>query len=284
MPTTVESVLTASLEPLSPSSSNQLYRASFIQLITTTQHKRWADLVTMADPKSIREQLSDLTTLAHNLETTMKASQIQHNDEIKYYQRTIDDLVKSQELLKKRNISLEAKQDEVLIDIKLLKKDALRDAAQVSVSKSSVPNPNALNELYQELDSMNDRISQVERDVEQQRYLPEDLANRRADLKKATQNITTLQAKSHNQNPDLEDPETSSRTFLSKEESIRSRRDAGRGRLSNHHEAPLWDLTKYTSGSPRVVYEISSEDEDGQEEVHGVDLSISESSYDDRFY
>jgi hypothetical protein len=112
----------------------------------------------MADPKSIREQLSDLTTLTQTLQTTLRTIQIRHDNEIKHYQQTIDDLVRDQEDLKRRNISLENMQNEMLTDLKLLKRAVLRDATPVS---NSIPDPTALEHLRRDLNLVNDRISSM---------------------------------------------------------------------------------------------------------------------------
>jgi hypothetical protein len=113
----------------------------------------------MADPKSIREQLSDLTTLTQTLQTTLRTIQIRHDNEIKHYQQTIDDLVRDQEDLKRRNISLENMQNEMLTDLKLLKRAVLRDATPVS---NSIPDRTALEHLRRDLNLVNDRISSME--------------------------------------------------------------------------------------------------------------------------
>jgi hypothetical protein len=235
----------------------------------------------MADPKSFREQLSDLTTLTQTLETTLRTIQIRHNDEIKHYQQTIDDLVQSQEDLRQRNISLEAMQHEMLTDIKLLKRAALRDATPVSNASNS--DLNALQNLRQDLDLMKDKISNMESLIAEQRDVPGDLADLRADLNRATQNITTLQAEANRHDLEFKHLESLSRSPLSNDGSTHSHRDADRARLRNDHEAPQWDLIRH--GSPRVIYEISSEDEDGQgSTVHDVDLNISARREDDGSY
>jgi hypothetical protein len=231
----------------------------------------------MADPKSIREQLSDLTTLTQTLQTTLNTIQTRHNDEILHHQQTIQDLVNSQQDLRQRNISLEAIQQEMITDIKLLKRAALRDATPVS--NAGNPDSNSLQHLHQNFDLMNDRISSMESKIDEQRDVPGGLADLRADLERATQNIATLRAGSRRHDLDNEhlDPVSSSPLF--NDGSTRGHQDADRAHLPNPHEAPHLDLIMH--GNHQIVYEISSDDGDGEENTH---VSISERREDDGFY
>jgi chromosome segregation ATPase len=199
----------------------------------------------MANPKSIREQLSDLTTLTQTLQTTLHTNQIRHNGEVLHYQQTIQDLVRDQEDLKRRNISLETMQNEMLTDLKLLKRAVLRDATPVS---NSIPDPTALGYLRRDLNLVKDRISSMEGKIRKQRDVPRDLADLRADLQRATQDITTLQAGSHSHHLEFEDLEAVSRSPLSHDGSTHSHLDADRGHLHNYHEALQRDTTRH--GNP----------------------------------
>jgi hypothetical protein len=263
--------------------SNWLFSVADLKLIGLPQTgwriSNW--LFVMADPKSIREQLSDLTTLTQTLQTTLNTIQTRHNDGILHHQQTIQDLVNNQQDLRQRNISLEAIQQEMITDIKLLKRAVLRDATPVS--NTGNPDPNSLQPLRQNLDLMNDRISSMESKIDEQRDIPGGLADLRADLQRATQDITTLQATSHRHDQESESQESASKSPLSNDKSIHSHQDADRARLRNHHEAPQQDLIRH--GNPRIIYEISSGDEDEQEDnVHDVNLNISERREDGGSY
>jgi hypothetical protein len=235
----------------------------------------------MADPKSFREQLSDLATLTQTLQITLRTNQTRHDNEILHYQQTIDDLVKEQDDLKRKNISLEAMQNEMLTDINLLKRAVLQDATLVS--NASIPDLNAIQHLRQDLNLINDRISSMDSKIDEQRDVPGDLADLRGDLERATQDIATLHAGSRRHHLDSEHLDPVLRSPLSNDGSTHSHRDAGRARLPNHHEAPQQDLIRH--GNPRIIYEISSGDEDEQEDnVHDVYPNISERREDVRSY
>jgi hypothetical protein len=76
-----------------------------------------------------------------------------------------------------------------------------------------------------------------------------------------------------------EDLEAVSRSPHSHDGSTHSHLDADRDHLHNHHEAPPRDATRH--GNPPIVYEILSDDEDGQE---STDFNISERREDDESY
>jgi hypothetical protein len=164
----------------------------------------------------------------------------------------------------------------MLTDLKLLKRAVLRDATPVS---NSIPDPTALEHLRRDLNLVNDKISSMEGKIRKQRDVPRDLADLRADLQRATQDITTLQAGSHSHHLEFEDLEAVSRSPLSHDRSTHSHLDADRDHLHNHHEAPPRDATRH--GNPPIVYEILRDDEDGQE---STDLNISERREDDEPY
>ena len=131
----------------------------------------------MANPKSLREQISDLQKQISELDGKLQTIQSDHSDEIQYYQQTVEDLVKKQDEVEQKNASLEAKQQEMLADIKLLK--IATSTLDLNTLKEI---PTIVVQLRKDVDTVKDKIESPETSTDGSRDHTEDLIEQDATL------------------------------------------------------------------------------------------------------